>query len=499
MKAIGIHFSQEELNSASKEKLKEIVIRQSQKLKELERETQLIREKLKKVERENENLKKEVDQKKTGKVNSESNKPSSKKPEWDKDGNPKQGKKAKPGGKRKGAGNKSKNREPNQINCNALDECPDCGADLSDQPVLGTQSRVVEDISDPPEESYVSEEIQEKKWCPNCQKVVWSRSEKALCGSDFGLNALVLSAYLWVVMGTSLPGIKNLLSRFMQLSLSSSGLVKMMIRLSQILEPVYEEIRKEVKDGVQIWADETGWRIKGNLHWLWAFANQNSAYYWMDRSRGSPVVEKILGSMFYGVLITDAWCAYSKIACSKQTCMVHIFRKIRGFIDEYPEYRSIMSFYIKLRRIIRDAQTLQGCRKELGDLVFYRRLKLLHLRLSNLLNWHNPNPVLNSIIQKVKRQQEFILTFAEHEGVPHHNNFAEYIIKMGVLKRKVSGGSMSLEGAKAYAILLSIAQTCHLRKISFHKYLRESLIRYIRTGRPLLLSEYETINLKIAA
>ena len=46
------------------------------------------------------------------------------------------------------------------------------------------------------------------------------------------------------------------------------------------------------------------------------------------------------------------------------------------------------------------------------------------------------------------------------------------IIKKGILKRKVSGGSMSEEGVRAYAILQSISQTCHLRKLSFLKFLK---------------------------
>ena len=73
---------------------------------------------------------------------------------------------------------------------------------------------------------------------------------------------------------------------------------------------------------------------------------------------------------------------------------------------------------------------------------------------------------------------------------PSHNNFGEYIIRKGVLKRKISGGSMSPRGAQAYAILISIAQTCHLRKISFPCFLHASLLHYCRTAKPLLLSEY---------
>jgi len=75
------------------------------------------------------------------------------------------------------------------------------------------------------------------------------------------------------------------------------------------------------------------------------------------------------------------------------------------------------------------------------------------------------------------------------QGLPHHN-YGEYIIK-GVVKRKMFGGSMSAEGARAYACLQSIAMTCQLRGIAFHRFLQASLVWYIRTGKPLLLAAYE--------
>jgi len=36
--------------------------------------------------------------------------------------------------------------------------------------------------------------------------------------------------------------------------------------------------------------------------------------------------------------------------------------------------------------------------------------------------------------------------------------------------------------------------TCKLRNIAFRKYLKESLICYIKTGKPMLLKEYEEAN-----
>ena len=266
----------------------------------------------------------------------------------------------------------------------------------------------------------------------------------------------------------------------------------MMIRLSDILSPIRDEILEDVKGGWVIFADETGWSIKGTLHWLWAFANARSAFYWVDRGRGSPVVEAILGNIFSGVLVTDAWCAYHKITCLKQTCMAHLFRKIRKFYEAYPHLRSLVRFKKKLWRIIQDGVNLQALKSELSAEVFDRRLGLLKARLEELLSWQNPNPILADIIAKVARQKEHILTFVEHAGVPTTNNYGEYVIKKGVLKRKVSGGSMSESGANAFCVLVSIALTCQLRNLSFRDFLKQSLLQYIRTGVPMLLSEYET-------
>ena len=209
-------------------------------------------------------------------------------------------------------------------------------------------------------------------------------------------------------------------------------------------------------------------------------------------------MERILGEVFLGILIVDGWHAYTKVACDRQTCMAHIFRKIRAFIDAFPQYRSIMTFYLKLRKIIRDGEKLQAARNKLSELVFRRRLKALEQRLDELLNWKNPNDTLKKVIKKVRRQKEHILTFVEHDGAPHHNNYGEYIIKKGVVKRKMSGGSMSAEGARAYACIQSVTMTCQLRGISFHSFLQASLVGYIRTGKPMLLAEYEA-NLKPVA
>lgn len=486
-----LNFPECELRNSSKRQLIQMILSLRSKLFCVETES---KKKIAALEEKLAQKEAELEKKTKADINMTVNQPSSKQPDFNKNTgkDKKKKKKRKKHHKgRKGAGNKPK-PEPEVINHNPLILCPECQTDLTTQSVIETASRIVEDIPPIPEKTIISEEIQERKWCPGCSKIVSSVSEAALPRSDIGLRALCLMAYLWVVSAISLPGITAFLNSFFRLQLSTAGVSKMMIRLAKVMTPVYDEILQDVKGGVVIFADETGWRVKGILWWLWIFANERAAYYWPDKQRGSPVVERILGAVFSGILVTDAWYAYMKIACSKQTCMAHIFRKIRKFRDAYPQYYSILVFYRKLKRILADGERLQSARKEIGEEVFLRRLELLKIRLGNLLSWKNPNTALKEIILKVARQADHILTFVEYEGVPNHNNYGEYIIKKGILKRKVSGGSMSEEGVRAYAVIQSVSQTYHLRKLSFLGFLTASLTHYIRTSAPLLLSQYES-------
>jgi hypothetical protein len=72
-----------------------------------------------------------------------------------------------------------------------LDACPCCGTDLQDRQGTKRPGRLVEDIAPPEEKTSVSEEITQSKWCPQCKKMVSSRTERALPGSDIGLNATI--------------------------------------------------------------------------------------------------------------------------------------------------------------------------------------------------------------------------------------------------------------------------------------------------------------------
>jgi len=464
-----------------------------------------LEEKNKELNEENAKLKEQLIKEKVKQTNKKVNQPSSKQPEWEEKpgvGNDGKGKRKGRGKKgRQGAGNQRKSLTPDCEKVAYVEQCDLCGKDLKDKkPLKSKNERIIEDIPEPTYKPQVILIKQEKKYCDDCKQVITAKSELALPKSDIGINATILLCYLWVALCLPFTKMADYLKTFYGLKVSTSGLSKHVIRVSTIVKDVYEEILKDVKIAVTLHADETGWRVKGKNWWLWVFGTKDSAYFTVDKSRGSKVVRRVMGEIFLGVLVVDGWRAYLKLICEQQSCMAHLLRKIRKFRAAFPHLVDIAKFYIKLRRIIRDGERLQENRTKIGEVAFQRRLARLKKRLRDLLKWPNPDDVLKEIIKKVKRQQPRILTFVEHPGAPCHNNFAEYLIRIGVLKRKISGGSLSSEGANAYAILLSIYVSCKLRGISFPKFMKKSLTHYIRTGKPMLLKTYADITrLKKAA
>lgn len=453
------------------------------------------------IESENKMLKKEIERlkfeqsrHKVMEVNKTVNQPTSKQPEWELKGvgNDGQGKKKGRGKRgRKGAGNKPKDRPVTHHETAKVENCDICGQDLSGQPPLQTENvRIIEDIPSLSVSTQIIEVRQQKKYCTHCSKVVTASTELALPKTDMGLNTTIRAMYLWVTLCLPYTKISSYLKDFFGQVVSTAGLANHLIGAAKIMQSVYEEILEDVKSSSRIHADETGWRVNGKLWWLWVFGNSESSFYTIDNSRGSDVIKKILGEIFDGVLVMDGWKSYLFLICEKQSCMAHLLRKIRKFYWAFPNLGTVFKFYIRFRKILRDGEGLQLQRKELGEETFKRKRDNLHDRLDELLRWPGPNHILKDIIEKVRRQQPYILTFVEHQGVPCHNNHAESLIRKGVMKRKVSFGSKSQKGAEAYAIMLTIYTTCQLRKISFVDFMMHSLKHYIRTKRPMLLKEY---------
>jgi transposase len=58
------------------------------------------------------------------------------------------------------------------------------------------------------------------------------------------------------------------------------------------------------------------------------------------------------------------------------------------------------------------------------------------------------------------KQRDHLFTFLERSEVPATNNLAERQLRPAVIARKISCGNKTEKGARAWAVLASLAATC---------------------------------------
>lgn len=104
--------------------------------------------------------------------------------------------------------------------------------------------------------------------------------------------------------------------------------------MAEALRPWQEQIADELRATACLHADETGWRVDGQTHWLWCFCDADSCLYLIDRSRGGPALGRFFEGAFAGTLVSDFWAAYEQVAADdRQYCLVHLLRELEK-VDE---------------------------------------------------------------------------------------------------------------------------------------------------------------------
>jgi transposase len=360
------------------------------------------------------------------------------------------------------------------------DVCPECGGPLCR--CAETRTRYTEDI--PEVEPEVTEHTIHRDWCPKCKKKVEPKVTTALPGSTLGNRVLVLTAWLHYALGNTLSQIVEVFNFHLQMPVSPGGLMQMWYRLAEILYPWYEQIHREALDSAVLHGDESGWRVNGKTNWLWCFANQTLSFFIIDRSRGSPVVQRFFIEEFGGVLVTDFWGAYNAVACAlRQKCLVHLLRDL----EQTEKYKSPgtdwPAFAKKLRRLIGDAIRLWRRRDEFPEETFASRRARLTARLDELINGEWDDAHCRRLVKRLRRHRDELFTFLDQPGVPFENNEGERSIRPAVIIRKNSFGNRSEQGADVQAILMSIFFTLKKRGHNPIQTICQALTTYLKTGQ----------------
>jgi transposase len=356
--------------------------------------------------------------------------------------------------------------------------CPECGGPL--QRCQRQRTRIMEDI---PEgiHSEVTEHTIWRDYCPQCKKHVEPVVAEALPKATLGHRLVCFTAWLHYGLGVTIAHIIAIVGHHLHTELSAGGLMDLWYRLGEILSRWYDQIADEARHSATLHADETGWRVSGRTHWLWCFTNPRVCYYLIDRSRGSPALQKFFTEVFEGVLITDFWAPYNAVeAALRQCCHAHLLRELdkTDLDNDVPDWKA---FAKTLRRLIRDGIRLRK-RADFSPHRYAGRITRIEKRLEQLLDSPCQDADVRRLLKRLKRHQEDLFTFLNRIDVPYDNNFAERQIRPAVVLRKNSQCNHSERGAATQAVLMSVYRTLKLRGLNPMDTIVSALITYTQTG-----------------
>lgn len=301
-------------------------------------------------------------------------------------------------------------------------------------------------------------------WCGRCQVHIRAPySIEEIPHAHLGpraLSVMALLKYHYVLPGNK---IKSILYELSGLNVSEGGIAQALQRLGEYLNTESESILEWIRQAAYKHADETGWKINGKNHWLWAFCNEMWAYYFIHRSRGANVPRAIIGDPVKGTLISDFHAAYGKLQGKKQKCLVHLKREMKACLGKDPplDYREP---YEKLRRILSDAVALDGRRARLSPLDFQRKTRHLKKRLFEFASGTYSNANWKRLSKRLLKHLDEMFTFLDQPGLPKDNNPAERSIRPHVIVRNRSFQNRTTEGAAAHSTLTSIIYSALLQK-----------------------------------
>ena len=230
----------------------------------------------------------------------------------------------------------------------------------------------------------------------------------------------------------------------------------------------YTGLRQEIRASPVVYGDETGWREDGRNGYLWSFSNPEVRYFLRRASRGSKVVEEVLGDEFEGVLVSDFYGAYNVHQGLHQRCWSHLLRDIHQLKEKHPQHQGLAEWAQEVREVDDQAQAYPGPDPQLPETV-QQSQRVKQQQQSQQQLWSICKPYVGSdapmrvLCQRVERFLPELFTFTADPRAAADNNAAERSLRPTVVSRKISGGTRSERGSETKSVLASLFGTWRLR------------------------------------
>jgi len=348
------------------------------------------------------------------------------------------------------------------------ESCPNCGnQQLNSEPIKIDKQQVAQLVSRPIE---IVEHQRHHCQCAHCGAIAEGElSDQHLRGQDLGMRLQGLLCWLGNYGHLFYTKQQELLWELAEIHISRATLVATNERVQQAVAPSVEQLKQWINQNCpHLHSDETPWPVKGVKEWLWVLAGEGFCLFHAGDSRGRIELESLLGSSYDGGLISDDFSVYNGYpVAGQQKCLAHLRRHFQKLFHTKGLYNSsIAETFIAL---IDEAFEYHRVWKQTANEIDYQHwAQHFRKRVSDQIErWsgcagYQAGNLLRSLSEKASQWWYFL----DDPKVPPDNNLAERCLRTAVTKRKVSGGSRSLERFHQTANLLSMIQSCRLQQRS---------------------------------
>ena len=300
-------------------------------------------------------------------------------------------------------------------------------------------------------------------------------------GGLLGADVTAFAAFMKGRCHMSYTTIREFFTELMKLNISRGMLCKATQKVSKALEPSYDQLTDRLPDESQVNVDETGHHDNGDLHWTWCFDTSDYSLFKIDKSRGSKVLEEMLGKDFAGIIGADYWGAYRKYArlfdVRMQYCMAHLIRDIR-FLAEHKVKKlsrwgsELLEWLKKLFDTLhrRDQLTIKG---------FIRSMEKIKAGFLKRMRRPPDHKLAKKLVKRFKRKAaENYFRFLTEPDVEPTNNGTERQIRPVVIDRRITQGTRGDAGMRWCERVWTTLATCKKQRRNVFDFIHESVIAH---------------------
>lgn len=350
-----------------------------------------------------------------------------------------------------------------------VDQCANCGADLSDTPSCRCERRTMIDVVFETVVTHVEAEV---KACPECDTETKGRFPSDMPGPlQYGTGIKAYMLNLLIAQMVSLDRVQKSIKTLIGRAISQATMLKWVTQLYLALERWEESAIETLLGMPSMNVDETSLRVNKKNYWIHVHSAGDITVKCLHRKRGCEAIDaNNIIPRYGGVIIHDCWASYLTYDhCDHGLCGSHLTRELQ-FVIESNHYR----WAANMKRCLLDTCVKVSKRK--NKKLNAREYKALQKRYKNILTRGEkelpPIPArqkgkrgriaksaAHNLWERLKEHQTAVLLFAKESHVPFTNNRAERDLRMSKVKQKVSGCFRTEHYAKAYCRISSYLQT----------------------------------------